>query len=580
MSLFQKRKQEPEPAVCEASAATDGQNEQTRQAMDTKQDGKEGLFSLSYEEDGVYFVVEPAENGDTAVAPDKVADYLKRKEVDGADMALVASLIKKSDTCHEKIAEPQKEKKLDEEISVELSDDRMQAFLTFHAGEEGGKTLSVEEVLDQMSRIYKVKAGVDEEQIAFLLEGKLYGQKIPVAKGKQAVDGENGKLTFHFSMDDFLKVDEEQEDRIDFRNVMKFEKTDEKQVLVSRTFATPGSDGYDVLGTRLPAKRGKDVSLPAGKNVFISEDKSQLIAKISGKASYIGGRVSVLPHVKISGDVDMSVGNIDFDGDVVIGGNVKSGFIVKSSGSITVQGIVEAATLISGGDIVIKSGVSGASKGKLEAENDVVTSYMERTEVSAGGNVISGSVLHCRVVCEGAANVVLGKGALIGGYTSAGKHIAAKTIGTEAGIETVLEVGALPKKRQRLKELEAELKSVSAKIDRLELALQQTQKNTSQEAGKARLDVVIKISQMKKQQETMKMEAEELSGLMAGAGGGCVHVLDRIYPGVKIHIGSVTTPVSIENQYVTYNRLGPDITSTPCRFDPQTDPTVKRGNKR
>ena len=84
----------------------------------------------------------------------------------------------------------------------------------------------------------------------------------------------------------------------------------------------------------------------------------------------------------------------------LIGGNVKSGFVVKSSGSITVQGIVEAATLVSGGDIVIKGGVSGASKGRLEAENDVVTSYMERSEVSAGGNVISGSVLHCRVVCE------------------------------------------------------------------------------------------------------------------------------------------------------------------------------------
>ena len=580
MSLFQKRKPEQEPGVCEVSATPEEREEQAQPEMDTKQDRKEGLFSLAYEEEGVYFIIEPAEDGDTVVAPDKVADYLKRKEVEGADMALVAALIKKGAACREKIAEPQKEKKLDEEISIELSGDRMQAFLTLHAGEEGGKTMSVEEVLDQMGRIYKVKAGVDEEQIAFMLEGKMYGQKILVAKGKPAVDGENGKLTFHFSMDDFLKVDEEREDRIDFRNVMKFEKTEEKQVLVSRSFATPGSDGYDVLGTRLPAKRGKDVSLPAGKNVLISEDKSQLTAKISGKASYIGGKVSVLPHVKISGDVDMSVGNIDFDGDVVIGGNVKSGFVVKSSGSITVQGIVEAATLVSGGDIVIKGGVSGASKGRLEAENDVVTSYMERSEVSAGGNVISGSVLHCRVVCEDAANVVLGKGALIGGYTSAGKHIAAKTIGTEAGIETVLEVGALPKKRQRLKELEAELKAVSAKIDRLELALQQAQKNTSQEAGKARLDVVIRISQMKKQQEAMKTEAEELSGLMAGAGGGCVHVLDRIYPGVEIHIGSVTMPVSIENQYVTYSRIGPDIRSAPCRFDPQTDPTVKRGNKR
>lgn len=47
-------------------------------------------------------------------------------------------------------------------------------------------------------------------------------------------------------------------------------------------------------------------------------------------------------------NVDNSTGDIDYEGDVVVKGNVLAGFTVKATGDITVSGIVEGATVIAG----------------------------------------------------------------------------------------------------------------------------------------------------------------------------------------------------------------------------------------
>ena len=47
-------------------------------------------------------------------------------------------------------------------------------------------------------------------------------------------------------------------------------------------------------------------------------------------------------------NVDNSTGDIDYEGDVVVNGNVLAGFTVKATGDITVSGIVEGATVIAG----------------------------------------------------------------------------------------------------------------------------------------------------------------------------------------------------------------------------------------
>jgi len=76
-------------------------------------------------------------------------------------------------------------------------------------------------------------------------------------------------------------------------------------------------------------------SLSAGKNVRVSEDRLHFFAEINGcpivETDRLGERISVSELFYVSGDLDLSVGNIDFDGIVEIGGDVEDGFKIKAT---------------------------------------------------------------------------------------------------------------------------------------------------------------------------------------------------------------------------------------------------------
>ena len=94
-----------------------------------------------------------------------------------------------------------------------------------------------------------------------------------------------------------------------------------------------------MLDTEIPAKSGKSVPLPKGRNTEITEDGDTLIASMPGHVEFSGSTFQVKPVLDIDGDVDFSTGNIKFVGDVNIKGDVLSGFTVRSAGNIQVGGV-------------------------------------------------------------------------------------------------------------------------------------------------------------------------------------------------------------------------------------------------
>ena len=87
--------------------------------------------------------------------------------------------------------------------------------------------------------------------------------------------------------------------------------------------------GIDIFGNKidfLPV----NAFFQVGNNITISEDKLSLIANIDGCLFIKSGVLHVDDVYQIRGDVDFHTGNIDFNGDVIIGGDVKSGFQIIS----------------------------------------------------------------------------------------------------------------------------------------------------------------------------------------------------------------------------------------------------------
>ncbi|MGI6152248.1 MAG: DUF342 domain-containing protein [Christensenellaceae bacterium] len=531
----------------------------------------DGRIKLDYREDGVYLTLIPPDGDGKPMDMAQAVGYLKRKNIAGADASKIGALISAGQAQTEKIAEAQEECIVNEEMEVTVSADGQEAWLRLFPADEDGERLTEDEIRRELEDKYKVTFGLIDDNIKRIVSDRLYYTDELVAKGQPPVDGEDAKLTYHIETEqmDYLALAAENEnDKIDWRNISKFEKAEQDQVLVTKTPATEPVDGISVKGAKIGAKKGRDAILPAGKNTYLSEDKLSLLSKIAGRLEFAQGKIVVSPVLRIPGDVDMSVGNVRFDGDIEIMGNVNSGFLVEAGGNIVVHGLVENAMLDAKGNITVKSGIRGADKSKVSAGGDIIANFIERTNVEAGGNITAEYLIQGNVACEGYVDVSLNRGAIMGGVVGAGKYVVAKVIGTDANITTTIEIGVSPQKRNRMKELQANVEQLGAVRQRLELALAAAEKNKTDANAKARLEVSMQIGSLTAQINELNAEGEEIGQAIQDAKGGHVHVLDKIYRGTKIVIGNSAYMLRQDDQYVTYSRHGKDIASEACFYAP------------
>jgi uncharacterized protein (DUF342 family) len=280
-----------------------------------------------------------------------------------------------------------------------------------------------------------------------------------------------------------------------------------------------------------------------------------MFAEISGRVDYKNRFLTVSSCYTVRGDADLSVGNISFNGDVSIKGNVISDITIEASGNIEVNGAVEGARLIAGGNIVLRSGIQGNDKGFLEARGDVIAKYIERTKVQAGGNIVVDALIHC--LAE-SGNEILAKGkygSIIGGTVKAQNSVKAQNIGAAVSSKTIIEVGLPLAKRARLKYLGAEMERLHAEIDKYDKIIHYLSHMESLPPEKEQMKKTVIIGKLRDTKLIGEYagELELLKEDVKRADMGKVHVTDTIYPGVRLTISmgeyTVTTPVKFATFY-------------------------------
>jgi uncharacterized protein (DUF342 family) len=227
----------------------------------------------------------------------------------------------------------------------------MQAFVTF-LPPEGGKILLQQDIL-RILKDNSVVYGIKYDLLNEIVTKKQYEQEILIAQGTPPKSGQDAILNFHIELNKKAVPKIDEDGQIDYRLLDTIENVTKGQLLVSMIPQTLGVSGLTVLSNEIPAKPGKSVNLPKGKNTEITEDKLSLVASIDGKAELLDKKVHVFSLHEVKESVDNSTGNIDFVGNVVINGNVLSGFKVRAGGFIEVKGVVEGATLIASGNVVL-----------------------------------------------------------------------------------------------------------------------------------------------------------------------------------------------------------------------------------
>ncbi len=207
---------------------------------------------------------------------------------------------------------------------------------------------------------------------------------------------------------------------------------------------------------------------PAGENTHADPDNAlRLLASKNGYVAYINDKICVSPVLKVHSDVCFQTGNIVFNGDTAINGNVRAGFEVHGK-NVLISGMVEGGIVRAQKALHIMGGIRGGAGRHclLAAQKDMRMAFLEKTEALCHGNIIiEKNCMHSTLY---AARNTLIKGRLVGGTIHGLQGVfVAENVGNSAAVPTRIFLGYDPMHIRKLEKIDAHLNTLAHEMQHL-----------------------------------------------------------------------------------------------------------------
>lgn len=419
-----------------------------------------------------------------------------------------------------------------------------------------------------------INYGYNESNIAAICKKKIYEREICVAKGQKGLEGHSGYYEYFFEtdLDKLKKPSVLANGSVDYRSVSLLQNVNYGDLVARYHPAMKGTDGMDVTGTPLRAPDVKELLPVDGKGVERSEKHpDEYYAALNGRIEYDRdtGKVSVIDVHYVNGDADLANNPvIEFNGDIVITGSVESGVVIRAGRSLSIDGVVEAADLEAGGDIIIKRGVLANGVGRIVSRSgDVMADFIEHGNVRAKGKVQANIIMNSTVVADGKVMLEGRKGYIMGGYVHGLAGVKAVSIGNDAEIKTRVHAGCEPKYfeqklalSKQLDELEEELTNV---IDDLKALLKIKQ---VKELADSQMKQLGKLKDAKEKLELkhkkLKKRLDQMEAIEAIAKGATIRIEGAVYRGTTIALDSHEIYLDRDTSYMEYENKNGIIEGT------------------
>lgn len=502
-----------------------------------------GYFQFESKCDGLYVTVYPPIEGDKPVAVSEAMFYIEKKKIPDCNFVLLNDAFKAgvSDVTTVKISDATVYP-MQEFGDYKMSSDCMTMEAVFYPPFVGAEELSFSEIERDIQAL-GVKYGIDEKAIEQFLSERRYFEPYIVAVGKPARDGEEGYVEYKFNPDLKATPKMNEDGTVDFHTLENVNHVKEGDVVAVLHPEDRGESGCDLFGRPVLPKKVGHVIFRHGNNLSISEDGRSLISKVSGHVMLEGDKIFVSNVLELV-NVDASTGDINYDGSVVIKGNVLAGFSVNATGDISVSGIVEGATVVSGGNITFNRGVQGMNRAVIKAAGNIVSKFIESANmVQAGGSIETDSILHSRVTAKGPIVASGRNGLIVGGDVRSIVLVEAKNIGNEMGTMTVVGVGVDPTAKRRVDELRQSLQKLGdnkIQLNQILTALRKKQDLEGQltpDKIELRQKSTRNLILLERELTAQKNELEELRVQLSEDGNARIKVLRNIYIGTKLMFG-------------------------------------------
>lgn len=520
-------------------------------------------FKPVVKDEKLYLKFYPAQEGGKKLDIKEVILYLNSQGYDEYDLKTLSQAVTSTEPAEVYIGSSMGNP-FHEKVIISLSSDSMLVRCSFYPAAEGGRRITLEDVQDALVQ-EKIVHGIDEKLVSSLVQNREYCTEYLIGRGTPPTIGKDAKIEYFFSTNQSLKPKHNEDGTVNYHELNIISKVEKDQLLAKLIPAVPGKPGMDVLGNELKPRDVKNVQLSFSNNIRLSEDKTELYSEVTGHASLVEGKVFVSGVYEVPADVDNSVGDINYPGNVSIKGNVKSGFVVRADGDIVVEGVVEGAQLYAGGKIIVKRGIHGMGKGVLQAKGSVVIKFIESAVVKSGGYVETESIIHSKVSANTEINVSGGKGFIMGGAVRASSKISARTIGSEMGTATHIEVGMEPEKVELYAQLQQEAKEIAKKMETIRPILSNFSEKLRSKAVLSAEKVEFMKSQIvefKNLQAKLATINEEINALrveVISTGRAKVEVQNVIHPGVTIKISDASLTMKSDRKYCQFYKADGEV---------------------
>ncbi len=525
---------------------------------------RNGYFQVVNEDGRAWLRVHMPEEGGETVSVEDVMQYLDKISLEDYDVSELNQYIQNGEfdlpfnlSASEVLPESEK-------CIITVEDEGRRALARFYPPVSGGAAMEEQDIISDL-RLAGVRHGIHKKAINHFLANREYCHDYIIAEATQPVQGYDAEITYFFDVNATAKPKLNEDGSVDFHQLGNIKTVTAGEKLATLKPANRGRAGISVLGTPLKPKKVKVRHLRFGRNIEISPDKCNIYSKVAGHVTLVDDMVMVSDIYRVPADVDSSTGDIDYNGTVEVAGNVNTGFRIKAEGDIIVNGVVEGAVLISGGNIVLKRGMQGMERGELRAAGNITAKFLENCKVSCEGGLRADAVLHSEVECREQIQVRGKKGLINGGSVRTYAGIHATSLGSTMGSSTQVEIMSdieLGKRANKLKEdiqeKEKNLRDIEKMADAIREMRKSRQEVTPEQVKNVKTAALSKPI-LKKEVQEMRREREELLARIEKNRNVCIKVEGTVYSGVKIVVKDAMRIVKDKMTHCRLVREGADV---------------------
>jgi hypothetical protein len=266
-------------------------------------------------------------------------------------------------------------------------------------------------------------------------------RQLTVACGIATRHGINGHV--EMLIDDHIHLQVTTNGQVDYREQGRLNDVVAGTALARIMPPTLGEHGVDVYGAYLEPKPGRVLNPDQvlGEGAEIDPAQPDIIrTKETGHFHRDrNGRLCSQTRYTVEEHVDYHHGNINTKLSILIKGDIRTGFIVKSEGDIEVIGVVEDARVTAQGHLVIHGGILPGLE-RVKAHGDIDVKHVASRTLKCHDLRVTNSLRWSQVMATGE---IVAKEILCGNII-AGGNITCDVVGNNDGLHTRLQAGLDP----------------------------------------------------------------------------------------------------------------------------------------